>query len=186
MARHPNPERTIDTDPQKLKRLANKLSLHFWGKPCQIPVTWNGRLTKTMGRFLYTEQNGQRTPLKIEISKYAAHWIDREIFVAVLLHELCHYHLFIEGRPYHDHHPVFEQELRRVGAISTQRVQLPQKAYKLYCQRCGGYLGLRRRINVGHYRSICCRAPILKAETWLGEFRYDGHILKNSKVRLPE
>lgn len=186
MPEHETPKRTVDMDPQKLKRLANKLSLHFWGKPCQIPVAWNGRLRRTMGRFLFTEQSGKRTPLKIELSKYAAQWIDRDIFVAVLLHELCHYHLFIQGQPYQDHHPVFEQELKRVGAISTQRVQLPQKAYKLYCQGCERYLGIRRRLNTSRYRSQCCQKAIVKKETWLGEFRYDGHILKNSKVRLPE
>ncbi|WP_164985012.1 SprT-like domain-containing protein [Ammoniphilus sp. CFH 90114] len=177
-------KREIDFDPEKLQALADKLSQHFWQDKLQIPVVWNGRLTRAMGRFVFRQQGKKREPLKIEMSKYAAQFVDREIFIAVLLHEMCHYHLFIQNKPYQDHHPVFEQELRRVGAISTNTVKLPTKVYKLTCQHCKKSLGMMKRFNPDRYRSGCCQAPIQREEDWMGSFQYDGRILKNSKVRI--
>lgn len=174
----------IKVDQEKLEVLANKLSLHFWNKPCDIPVRWNGRLTKAMGRFIFSTQRKTRSPIRIELSKHAVRFINHEIFIAVLLHELCHYHLFLAGKPFEDGHPAFEQELRRVGAISTNTVQLPQRGYHLYCDKCKAYLGTRKRMNTMRYLSGCCKAKIVKKEAWLGQFKYDGQILKNSRVRL--
>jgi len=177
-------KREIDFNPQKLQAIAEKLSQHFWGQPIGIPVEWNGRLTRSMGRFVYRVKGKQREPLKIEMSKHAAQFIDREIFIAVLLHELCHFHLFCKGQPYHDHHPHFERELLRVGAISTNTVRLPEKVFQLHCTKCGQNLGMVKRMNPDRYRSTCCQAKIKKVEKWVGEFQYDGSILKNSKVRI--
>ncbi len=177
-------QREIDFDQEKLQTLANKLSQHFWQVDLQIPVVWNGRLTRAMGRFLFHQKGKKREPLKIEMSKYAAQFIDREIFIAVLLHEMCHYHLFIQNQPFQDHHPVFEQELRRVGAISTNTVKLPTKAYRLTCTKCKGGLGMMKRINPDRYRSGCCQSPIAREEVLMGSFQYDGKILKHSKVRF--
>lgn len=177
-------QKQITFDAKKLTTLAQKLSLHFWGKSCDIPVQWNGRLTKAMGRFVFAIQGRSRTPLRIELSKHAVHFINEEIFIAVLLHELCHYHQFRASKPYEDGHPEFEQELQRVGAISTNTVQLPQRAYLLSCQKCHKRLGTRKRLNTARYLSGCCQAPIEKKETWLGKFQYDGRILKHSKVNF--
>lgn len=179
-----NSQREIDFDHHKLQTLADKLSLHFWGEKLRIPVTWNGRLTRSMGRFVYRLQGTKREPVQIEMSKYAAQFIDRDIFIAVLLHEMSHYHLFIQNKPFHDHHPVFEQELRRVGAISTNTVRLPVKVYKLSCKKCKQPLGHMKRFNPEKYRSPCCYGEISREEAWMGTFQYDGKILKHSKVRI--
>lgn len=174
----------IDFDSAKLQALANKLSLHFWNEPLKVPVAWNGRITRSMGRFVYRMKGKNREPVKIEMSKYAAQFVDREIFIAVLLHEMCHYHLFMQGKPFLDHQPDFEQELERVGAISTNTVKLPSKAYKLHCKQCKQVLGHMKRINPDRYRSPCCHSEILKEESWVGSFQYDGKILKHSKVNI--
>ncbi|HJV47393.1 MAG TPA: SprT-like domain-containing protein [Bacillota bacterium] len=179
-----NRGREIDVDPKKLQDLGNKLSIHFWGEALSIPLLWNGRLTRCMGRFVYRGQGKKREPIKIEMSKYAAGFIDREIFIAVLLHEMCHYHLYIRDMPFQDHHPVFEKELLRVGAITTNTVHLPEKVYQLTCQKCKRKLGMLRRFNPQKYRSSCCGAEISREEIWIGSFQYDGKILKNSKVNI--
>lgn len=176
--------RDIDFNPERLQALANKLSLHFWNESISVPVVWNGRLTRSMGRFVYRVQGKHREPVKIEMSKYAAQFINREIFIAVLLHEMCHYHLFVQGKSFLDHHPVFEQELRRVGAISTNTVRLPSKIYKLVCKKCQRELGHMKRFNPDRYISPCCKSEIHKEEVWMGSFQYDGRILKNSKVNI--
>ncbi|WP_202079711.1 SprT-like domain-containing protein [Caldalkalibacillus salinus] len=182
--KHQTDLRHIDDDPAKLQSLADKLSQHFWEKPCSVPVTWNGRLQKSMGRFLFTAHGKKKTPIRIELSKHAAHFITREIFIAVLLHELCHYHLFIQNKPYEDHHPVFEKELRRVGAISTNSVQIPQKGFDLYCSQCQGKLGTRKRFNTQKYLSGCCKAKVIKEDTLIGSFQYSGQILRHSKINF--
>lgn len=156
-----------DFSAEKLAQLARTLSLKHWNKDCLIPVEWNGRLTASMGRFAYKVRGKERIPIKIEMSKHAAKFLDQETLSKVLLHELCHYHLFIQGRPFADHHPQFEKELERVGAISTNTVQVPQKGYELSCSRCQKVVGKRRRINTKLYKSICCEAPLIKKECWL-------------------
>jgi SprT-like protein len=178
------PRTDIDFQPEKLQALANKLSQHFWRQDCAIPVVWNGRLTKAMGRFLFSPQSKKPLPLRIEMSKHAAQFINREIFIAVLLHELCHYHLFIQGQPFDDHHPLFEKELRRVGAISTNTVQIPQKGFQLMCSKCKKKIGTRKRFNTARYLSGCCKAKVLKEEVLLGSFKYDGKIINNNKVMI--
>lgn len=65
-------KRDIDFDQDKLQALANKLSEHFWQEALHIPVVWNGRLTRAMGRFLFQQKGKRREPVKIEMSKYAA------------------------------------------------------------------------------------------------------------------
>jgi SprT-like protein len=180
-------ERTdISYSKEIVEGLANKLSLHFWNHPCTIPVVWNGRLTSSMGRFIFSIKGKIRIPVKIELSKHAAQFINRDIFIGVMLHELCHYHLCRLGQPFDDHHPVFEKELARVGAISTNTVQIPQKAFQLLCSKCNKSIGVRKRINTKNYRSACCKEKIIKKDTWVGTFTYDGKILKNTKVRVGE
>lgn len=152
---------------QQLGMLAQQLSQTYWQAPCTIPVVWNGRLSTTMGRFFYLTQKKKRTAVRIELSRKAARHLDRETFIKVLLHELCHYHLFKQGKPFSDHHPVFEAEIKRVGAISTNAIKLPQKGYKLYCAKCQAFLGIRKRFNPAHYASACCHAPIIRQACWL-------------------
>lgn len=161
-----------------LADLANTLSQRFWQKNCPIPVVWNGRLSKAMGRFLFSHKGKKHLPLRIEMSKHAAQFLTEDLFNAVLLHELCHYHLFIQGQPCDDHHPVFEKELRRVGAISTNTVQIPQKGFQLFCSQCAKSIGTRTRINTARYLSRCCKAKIAKKSVWLGQFSLGGKILQ--------
>lgn len=163
-----------DIDQEALQALTNELSWQYWNEPCPIPVTWNGRLKRTMGRFIYGSNRQKQTNPRIEMSKHAAKYLDNATFVAVILHELCHYHLYRQNQPFADHHPFFEKELRRVGAISTNRVHLPQKAYELFCTSCQQSLGTRKRINTHHYRSKCCQAKILKKEATFGHFYNPG------------
>lgn len=150
-----------------LQQLAEKLSKRYWNTSCHIPVQWNGRLSRTMGRFIYEAKPKKRKALKIEMSKKAISQLDLDTFTKVLLHELCHYHMFIQHKPFQDYHPIFEAELQRVGAISTNTLKLPRKAYQLFCSQCLQQIGIRVRLNEKKFLSSCCRARIIKKETWL-------------------
>lgn len=151
---------------------AERLSLVHWGEACHIPIVWNGRLKRTMGRFLFKQTKQKRTPLKIELSTTAATLLSVEQMRKVLLHELCHYHLFIQNRPFTDRHPVFEAEIKRVQTISTNEVSLPRSGYALYCSQCAKFLGHRVRFNTRNYRSLCCKAKIIKTTASLGKFSF--------------
>lgn len=151
---------------------ANSMSLKYWGEPCTIPVVWNGRLKRTMGRFLFKQTKQQRTPLKIELSTSAAQLLTISQLRKVLLHELCHYHLFIQNRPFTDRHPVFEAEIKRTKTISTNEVSLPRSGYALYCDACDRFLGYRVRFNTRNYRSLCCKAMIIKKTASIGKLSF--------------
>lgn len=151
---------------------ANSLSLLYWGVTCGIPVVWNGRLKRTMGRFLFQQTKQKRKPLKIELSVSAATLLSVDQMRKVLLHELCHYHLFNQQQPFMDRHPVFEAEIKRVGTISTNEVSLPRQGYALYCSKCNKFLGHRVRFNTRLYRSICCKVKIEKQQASLGKLSF--------------
>lgn len=92
---------------------------------------------------------------------------DEETIEGVIKHELCHWALCKQGKPFDDGHPVFEAELVRVGAPSTKQITFKGKLYTAGCKKCQKEVVSRKsrgRLNkylTGGYTSRCCRSPIV-------------------------
>lgn len=164
----------------EVKVLARELAQEHWGMKLNIPVVENGRLTRSLGLFYYDyDQNDRKKiiPLRIEIAKRLLKNYERETIVGVLKHELCHWALGVQGKPFNDGHPVFENELKRVGASSTFTIQLAGTIYTVLCSKCkkqrqsGDSKGRLNKFVDGkrkssRYTSGCCSAKMVWGPTF--------------------
>lgn len=139
------------------------------------PVTLNGRLTRTLGCFRYTRlSNATRFEIvditgKLEISSRLVNGdYNIETITSVIAHELCHYHLYIEGsNQYGDGDYEFEQLIKKIGALSTGVIS-PTVIYDLICSCCNRLLGsTSSKRKADNYKSInsrrisaCCDAKV--------------------------
>lgn len=136
-----------------------------------IPVRLNGRLTRALGRLCYSilrnrtrEENVDRTG-KIEIATELVNGsYNIETITAVIAHELCHYHLYIEGSTQSsDGDFEFEELIKKIGALSTRKLN-PTVRYNLVCSCCERVLGntssKRQANNYSKRTTVCCKAKI--------------------------
>lgn len=154
-----------------LEMKAKQFAQEYWGLDYNLPITINGRLTRALGRYRWRKNSGGGFGhgLKIEISKDLATKYKEEYLDSVLKHELTHWALSIQGRPFKDGHPVFEAELRRVGAHSTEVIPQVGEFHQGCCSKCGkvvvekrtyGYL--KKYLNNPRYgHGICGFAQIV-------------------------
>lgn len=114
------------------------------------PVKLNGRIYRTLGRFTLQE------PYDIELSKVLYEEGTEQDIVLILLHEICHYVLYVGGnKGYNDGNTEFETLLRAVGAPSTGKT--PVYANKGYLYECsdGCKIVDARRFPTGYL--VCSR-----------------------------
>lgn len=116
---------------------------------------WNRRLQTTGGRFFPADGHLDFNP-----KLYEACGLD--IFRQIVRHELCHYHLYFQGRGYRHRDQEFKQLLQAVGGLRyTPRLKVEKTAPYLYsCQACGQLYQRKRRINVARYRCGRCRGAL--------------------------
>lgn len=115
---------------KKLTVFAEEFLLRNYQLTLTIPIEINGRLKRRMGRFHYTRDG---KPLKIDLSKNLVEYNEFNIVKNVLVHELIHYALFVQNKPYTDGHPVFEQELKQHASSSTGTIKMAQNHYIYHC-----------------------------------------------------
>ena len=78
---------------EELQGLIETVSLETFGKPFIHVACFNKRLRTTGGRYMLYDHSIEINPLVLNIH-------GTEELLGVIKHELCHYHLHIEGRGY--------------------------------------------------------------------------------------
>ena len=156
-----------------LNNAARDLARKYWGLELNVPVKENGRLRVALGRAVFTVNRltGVLTPKHIELSTNLLTNYPDEIIIDVLKHELCHWALAVQGKPNNDGHPVFENELKRIGAHSTHTIKPTGDLYTVECSKCGDIVAKnhsKRKLNkyvegTGRrvYSTNCCGAKIV-------------------------
>ena len=96
-------------DNQELQELVRRLSLENFQRPFLHQAYFNPRLRSTGGRYLLQSHN-------IEINPKAYELYGLKEIQGIVLHELCHYHLHIEGKGYQHRDKDFRELLRKVDA----------------------------------------------------------------------
>lgn len=143
-----------DTD---LQRLVERISLESFAQPFKHQATFNARLKTTGGRYHLASHNIDINPLMLTEFSEAN-------LVAVIKHELCHYHLHLAGVPSNHRDKEFKELLLAVGgsryAPKTSKAKQAEKRYEYVCRHCGQHYGRKRRVDTAKYRCGKCRGKL--------------------------
>lgn len=151
-------------DNKKLQKLVEDISIQFFQKPFRHQALFNPRLRSTGGRYLLGTHN-------IEINrKYFEQLGETELY-GIIKHELCHYHLHLEGKGYQHRDPEFKQLLKQVGAPrfctplpAVKRTVQSKKILIYACKECAQIYKRKRAINTAKYVCGKCRGQLVKVK----------------------
>lgn len=141
----------------ELQQLVEELSHSFFQKPFRHHARFNPRLRTTGGRYLLKSHD-------IEINPTHAEMFGSEEMIGIIKHELCHYHLHIEGKGYHHSQPDFKKLLQAVGGSrycqSTGKRRTVTTRYQYVCIGCGIKFERKRKVDIAKYRCGTCRGKL--------------------------
>lgn len=139
-----------------LEKLVHHISLTYFHKPFIDEVRFNTRLRTTGGRYIPAKRLIELNP------KYLLE-MGQEEFHGIIKHELCHYHLHIEGKGYKHRDADFKKLLKETGSPRFCK-QLPSDivTYKyLYeCVACKMAYKRKRQVDVRKFRCGKCKGKI--------------------------
>lgn len=145
---------------EELQRLVEEISLSFFHKPFKHRAYFNHRLRTTGGRYLLRTNN-------IEVNRKYLDQLGKEELVGIIKHELCHYHLHLEGKGYKHRDKDFKDLLKKVGAprycsILPNRPQRKRSSriYYYECTECEMIYERKRRMDTTRYVCGKCRGRI--------------------------
>lgn len=149
---------------KELQKLVEKISIESFGKIFRHKATFNARLRSTGGRYLLSTSN-------IEINRKYLDQLGVNELIGIIKHELCHYHLHLEGKGYQHRDPDFKMLLKKVGAprYCSPLLEKPKKrrAGKILvyeCTKC--HLQYKRKKSIDINRYVCgkCRGKLSKVK----------------------
>lgn len=137
----------------------DRLSRQYFHKPFMDGVRFNDRLRTTGGRYLPAKRTIELNP------KYVFECDEKEV-AGILKHELCHYHLHIEGKGYKHGDQDFKNLLKQTGSPRhcsplPSAEKRPKYMYK--CQKCHHIYKRLQRINLNKYRCGKCGGKLALA-----------------------
>ncbi|WP_173917751.1 SprT family protein [Halobacillus sp. Marseille-Q1614] len=142
---------------KQLHEWTNQISLDFFGKPFIDRVTINPRLRTTGGRYIPSKR-------VIELNGKYLKELGEEEFQGIIKHELCHYHLHIEGKGFSHGDQSFKELLKKTGSPRYCK-PLPSDLDKtlIYkCTDCGQSYRRKRKIDTSRYVCGKCRGKLKK------------------------
>ncbi|AQU78292.1 MULTISPECIES: SprT family protein [Planococcus] len=144
---------------EELTRLIKEISLTSFHKPFQHEGVFNFRLRTTGGRYLLRSHNIEINPSSYEKFGY-------EELEGIIKHELCHYHLHIEGRGYKHRDQDFRELLKETGSprfcslLEDKRKKSAAKLYVYQCVACKMNYRRKIRMNTERYRCGRCSGKL--------------------------
>ncbi|HER5543832.1 SprT family protein [Streptococcus pyogenes] len=139
-----------------LTNYVQEVSLADFGKPFHHKAYWNKRLKTTGGRFFPKDGHLDFNPRMLEEH-------GELIFRKIVRHELCHYHLYFEGREYHHKDRDFKDLLAQVNGLRYVPTSSKSKTNHHYsCQTCGQVYQRKRRINLAKYVCGNCHGKLME------------------------
>lgn len=141
---------------EMLYALTNELSKKFFDKPFRHHIKFNHRLRTTGGRYILKSNTIELNP------KYVVE-MDKAECIGIIKHELCHYHLHIEGKGYKHGDKEFKALLKVTGSPRHCK-PLPSSKdtinYIYICKNCNQKYHRKRKVNVEGYSCGKCRGKI--------------------------
>ncbi|MFC6275412.1 SprT family protein [Levilactobacillus tangyuanensis] len=143
----------------ELQRLVETISQNSFGRPFRHHATFNRRLRTTGGRYRLGDHN-----LEINPRMLSEH--GETVLVGVIKHELCHYHLHLNGQSGQHRTAAFKTLLAQVGGLRyapapARPAPQPRKWQCYECTQCGQRYYRARRINLK--KMVCgrCRGQLV-------------------------
>lgn len=137
---------------ETLQKWVEEISISSFKKPFLHKAVFNSRLRTTGGRYhLKTHDLDFNSKILTELGK--------ETFIGIIKHELCHYHLHLEGKGYQHVDVDFKQLLLEVGGLRfTPPLEVRKEEvfrWEYVCLGCKMMIYRQRRFNVEKY--ICSK-----------------------------
>lgn len=145
-----------------LQKMVEEISLRHFAVPFRHQARFNSRLRTTGGRYLLRSHD-------IELNPRHLMEHGEEELIAIIKHELCHYHLHLAKRGYRHIDRDFQLLLKQVGGsrycqqVGSGRTTLPYR-YELVCQSCGMSYKRKRKMNAARYRCGRCSGRLVLRE----------------------
>ena len=141
----------------ELQQLVEKISMRSFHKPFLHKAYFNPRLRTTGGRYMLRSHD-----IDINRKYLDEHGMDE--LIGIIKHELCHYHLHIEGKGYKHGDPDFKGLLKKVGGprhcSSLPSVKTRKRLLLYICSKCGWDFERKRKINTTKYVCGRCRGKL--------------------------
>lgn len=135
---------------RELQQLVEQISLASFRTPFIHQASFNSRLRTTGGRYLLANHN-------IEINPKIADNYPESVLIGVIKHELCHYHLHLNGRGYRHRDRDFKVLLECVhGSCYSPSSLRPRPQVVYECEQCHKRYYRQRRMNVHKFRCSRC------------------------------
>jgi SprT-like protein len=145
----------------ELIEVANEF-LKNYNMTLDVPIKFNTRLKRVLGRVIIKKSNGIYRASEIQMSVDFLQNHPKENIIDVLKHELVHYVLCTQQKPFQDGHPVFEGELRKHGIKSTNFFPQYGQLHSYKCEDCGMKIERKRKLVKTAYCSCSQRMGNLK------------------------
>ena len=134
-----------------------QVSIEDFGKHFKHQAHWNTRLRSTGGRFFPKDGH-------LDFNPKVYQELGLEVFRKIVRHELCHYHLYFEGKGYQHKDLAYKQLLKEVNGLRfvpplSSSNQKPSLVYA--CQSCQQIYQRKRKIDTKRYRCGLCRGKLL-------------------------
>ena len=143
---------------QDLQKLVEQISIEFFLIPFKHKATFNLRLKTTGGRYLTKSHN-----LEFNLKSYEKFGIEE--LIGIIKHELCHYHLHLQGKRYSHGDKEFKECLKRINGSRFAKPVCSRKErpyrYRLICTKCNLEYYRKRKINLNIYRCGKCKGQLI-------------------------
>lgn len=147
----------------ELQQLIMKISENVFNKPFVHEAYFNARLITTGGRYMLQTHHIQINPKSLEC-------YGTEELEGIIRHELCHYHLHIEGKGYKHRDKDFKELLKMTNSprFCANLESVKRKSRRIQhvygCISCGQLYRRKIRMNTTKYRCGKCSGRLTKLE----------------------
>ncbi|TDQ36713.1 SprT family protein [Aureibacillus halotolerans] len=144
-------------DNNDLQAYVEDISLEYFSKPFHHKAFFNPRLRTTGGRYALGDHH-------IEINPKHVEQFGQKELASIVKHELCHYHLHLEGKGYKHRDQEFKRLLAEVGG-ARHCSALPENkgiSHLYECKDCSERFVRKRRIRTDRYVCGRCRGKLKK------------------------
>ena len=145
---------------EKLQTLVEDISFRQFHRPFLHKAIFNTRLRTTGGRYLLSSHN-------IEINRKYLDEFGMEELEGIIKHELCHYHLHLQGMGYKHGDADFKKLLRETGSprycsvLNSVKPSVQAVKWLYECQSCRAEYRRKRRMDTKKYVCGKCRGKII-------------------------